>query len=99
MISISSFGFGPPPAEVTADRALVAEEVRGEALVDDCDLRSFFTSACVKSRPSSIGICIVLKYSGDSAFMNACMSSPSAAYVLRQPFGCPIVAGEDRNYG
>ena len=38
-----------------------------------------FASIRVKSRPSRIGIRIVSKYPGDSAFMNACMSSPSAA--------------------
>jgi hypothetical protein len=39
---------------------------------------SSFTSIGEKSRPSRIGTLRAVKYPGDTAFMKACMSSPSA---------------------
>ena len=83
------------PADVLAERALIREVVLGEAAVDDGDAAPVAgvvgnllgVALLERSRPSTIGICIVEKYSGESEFMNACMSSPSVAL-------CPSTAIE-----
>ena len=88
MISIVNLDFGPPPHPMCFPTALLpGKKCSANWRLTIATFASFFTSITVKSRPSRNGIFIVSKYPGDSAFMNACWSSPSA-------YWCPSTAME-----
>ena len=78
MISMSSFVRGPTPNPMCFPTALpLGKKWVANRRFTIATLEFSLMSRALKSRPSSTGICIVSKYRGDNAFMNACMSSPS----------------------